>query len=242
MLKVQRRSSSIACSFFPSSRSLHQVHCAQKAGLYAKSGMTDKNLQLCSLPAPRFVPSNVSPVLPTSKPGDFLAAVFSTPSTLETCRPYCLETTAWILPCLPCNASQHSVTIIPTRPSFSFLMFVSSERCGINTPPPRASFRSGAWSIRRWVGPQKVYGDALSRVERCKSHVGPYSLSSPCRPPPPALPLVPFQGGFKLWEGAVDLVNAVQEEVQQGRVSFRGRHVLEVMQRRSVRMCGSQAA
>lgn len=42
--------------------------------------------------------------------------------------------------------------------------------------------------------------------------------------------LVPgkYEGGLKLWECAVDLVNVLQGEVKDGRLSFRGKRVLEL--------------
>ncbi|CAI7760067.1 unnamed protein product [Closterium sp. NIES-54] len=42
--------------------------------------------------------------------------------------------------------------------------------------------------------------------------------------------LVPgkYEGGFKLWEAAVDLIEAVREDMRDGTLSFRRKHVLEV--------------
>lgn len=38
----------------------------------------------------------------------------------------------------------------------------------------------------------------------------------------------PEPGGFKLWEGSVDLIRVLQEEIRQRRLSLRGKTVLEV--------------
>jgi hypothetical protein len=35
-------------------------------------------------------------------------------------------------------------------------------------------------------------------------------------------------GGLKLWEGSLDLINALQAEVRNGHLSFSGKRVLEV--------------
>lgn len=35
-------------------------------------------------------------------------------------------------------------------------------------------------------------------------------------------------GGLKLWECAVDLVETLRREIQDGQLSFRGKRVLEV--------------
>jgi hypothetical protein len=35
-------------------------------------------------------------------------------------------------------------------------------------------------------------------------------------------------GGFKLWECTTDLIETLRREIQDGRLSFRGKHVLEV--------------
>ncbi|XP_030533878.1 histidine protein methyltransferase 1 homolog [Rhodamnia argentea] len=42
--------------------------------------------------------------------------------------------------------------------------------------------------------------------------------------------LVPgkYEGGLKLWEGSMDLVNALQSEIQAGHLSFSGKRVLEL--------------
>ncbi|XP_024544691.1 histidine protein methyltransferase 1 homolog [Selaginella moellendorffii] len=42
--------------------------------------------------------------------------------------------------------------------------------------------------------------------------------------------LVPgkYEGGFKLWECAIDLVDTLRREIQDGQLSFRGKRVLEV--------------
>lgn len=42
--------------------------------------------------------------------------------------------------------------------------------------------------------------------------------------------LVPgvYEGGLKLWEGSLDLINALQAEVRNGHLSFSGKRVLEV--------------
>lgn len=42
--------------------------------------------------------------------------------------------------------------------------------------------------------------------------------------------LVPgqYEGGLKLWEGSLDLVKALRSEVQNGRLSFTGKRVLEI--------------
>lgn len=40
-----------------------------------------------------------------------------------------------------------------------------------------------------------------------------------------------FSGGFKLWECTTDLIETLRREIQDGRLSFRGKHVLEVRDR-----------
>ncbi|CAI5464640.1 unnamed protein product, partial [Closterium sp. Yama58-4] len=42
--------------------------------------------------------------------------------------------------------------------------------------------------------------------------------------------LVPgkYEGGFKLWEATVDLIEAVRQDMRDGTLSFRRKHVLEL--------------
>jgi len=46
----------------------------------------------------------------------------------------------------------------------------------------------------------------------------------------PYLDLVPgkYEGGLKLWESSLDLVNTLKREIQDGQLSFRGKRVLEL--------------
>lgn len=46
----------------------------------------------------------------------------------------------------------------------------------------------------------------------------------------PNLDLVPgkYEGGLKLWESSLDLVNTLKREIQDGQLSFRGKRVLEL--------------
>lgn len=38
-----------------------------------------------------------------------------------------------------------------------------------------------------------------------------------------------YEGGYKLWDCSVDLVETLRREIQDGQLSFRGKRVLEVL-------------
>ncbi|KGN57226.1 histidine protein methyltransferase 1 homolog [Cucumis sativus] len=109
------------------------------------------------------------------------------------------------------------------KPNLGFsLGFLDSQQPSLPPPPPSLEVLSSevSSSVKYNVEPVSVGGLTLFKGRVRTQEV--FSLSNS--------DLVPgtYEGGLKLWEGALDLVKALCEELENGHLSFAGKRVLEL--------------
>ncbi|KAJ6754567.1 HISTIDINE PROTEIN METHYLTRANSFERASE 1 HOMOLOG-RELATED [Salix purpurea] len=101
--------------------------------------------------------------------------------------------------------------------------FDSSTETPLPPPPPPVEVLSSEVSLNVICSVEPVnLEDGLTLLKGRVSTKEVFGL--------PNSDLVPgvYEGGLKLWEGSLDLIKALQAEVQNGHLSFSGKRVLEL--------------
>ncbi|EEF29871.1 conserved hypothetical protein [Ricinus communis] len=98
----------------------------------------------------------------------------------------------------------------------------ASSEAPLPSPPPPVEVLSSEVSSDLKCTVEPVHLDGLTLLKGRVSTKEVFGL--------PNSDLVPgvYEGGLKLWEGSLDLVKTLRREVQNGRLSFTGKRVLEL--------------